>query len=93
MSDPETLFAFVIVVTALAVAILTPQLSREADLWMVEIFAMIIGAVIGSIGFVVFTTNWSSPNAWRSGVFIVIGGLIACYMMRRLFTHGRPPLT
>jgi hypothetical protein len=93
MSDPETLFAFVIIVTALAVAILTPQLSREADLWMVEIFAMIIGAVIGSIGFVVFTTNWSSANAWRSGVFIVIGGLITCYMMKRLFTHGRPPLT
>ena len=89
MSDLEILFAILVIIIAFAAAIFMP-VSREADLWMIDVFAMVIGAVVASMGFLAFTTHWSEPGAWQSGMLITIGALIVCYMMKRWIRHGPP---
>ena len=87
MSDLE-IFALTGIGAAFAAAILVPQVSRVAPLSVINIFAMVSGVLVTSMGFLAFTTNWSEQDAWRSGVLIVTGGLIACYMMKRCSNHG-----
>jgi hypothetical protein len=86
MSDLE-IFALMGIVTALAVTILVPQASRVAPLSVINVFATVLGLLVTSIGFLAFTTNWFEPGAWRSGILIAVGGLIACYMTNRCLTH------
>ena len=76
---------------AFAAAISMPHASRVAPLSVISIFAMVSGVLVTSIGFLAFTTNWFEPGAWRSGVLIAIGGLIACYMMHRCTKQDRLP--
>jgi hypothetical protein len=87
MSDLE-IFALIGIVTGFGAAILIPQVSRVAPLSVINIFAMVSGVLVTSMGFLAFTTNWFEQDAWRSGVLIVTGGLIACYMMQRCTKHG-----
>jgi hypothetical protein len=87
MSDLET-FALVGIAIAFAAAILLPEASRVAPLSVVNIFAMVSGVLFASMGFLAFTTNWFAPDAWRSGVLLVTGALIACYMMKRCTAHN-----
>jgi hypothetical protein len=87
MSDLEFI-ALIGIVAAFAAAILIPQISRVAPLSVITIFAMVSGILVTSMGFLAFNTNWFEPDAWwRSGVLIVVGGLIACYMMNRCTKH------
>jgi hypothetical protein len=88
MSGPEIYFALLVIAIAFAAAIFMP-VSRGADLWTIDIFAMVIGAVVASMGFLAFTTRWSESGAWESGVLIAVGGLIVCYMMNRCARHDR----
>jgi len=88
MSDTEILFAFLAIVLAWGVGVFMP-ISREADLWMVDIFAIVVGSIVASMGFLAFTTHWSESGAWQSAVLIMIGALIVSYMMNRLIKHGR----
>ena len=92
MSDLE-IFALVGIVTALAAAVLIPEASRVAPTSVINIFAMVLGVLVTSMGFLAFTTHWFEPDAWRSGVLIVIGSLIACYMTSRCTKHHPPPLS
>jgi hypothetical protein len=89
MSDLE-LFALTGIITALAAAVLVPQASRVAPLSVINFFATVLGVLATSIGFLAFTTDWYEPGAWRSGILIVLGSLIACYMMNRCIKHNHP---
>ena len=86
MSDLE-IFALTGIGAAFAAAILVPQVSRVAPLSVINIFAMVSGLLVTSMGFLAFNTFWFEPDAWRSGVLIVTGGLIACYMIKRCTKH------
>jgi hypothetical protein len=89
MSDLEV-FALTGIVTALAAAILVPQASRVAPLSVINIFSMVFGLLVTSIGFLAFNTDWFEPGAWWSGVLVVIGSLMACHLMSRCIKHNRP---
>ena len=82
MSDLE-IFALIGIVAAFTVAISIPQVSRVAPLSVINIFGMVSGLLAASMGFLAFTTNWHEQDAWRSGVLLLIGAVIACYMMKR----------
>jgi hypothetical protein len=82
MSDLET-FALIGIVAAFTAAISVPQVSRVAPLSVINIFAMVSGLLFVSMGFLAFSTNWHEQYAWRSGLLIVTGCLMACYMMKR----------
>jgi hypothetical protein len=82
MSDLET-FALIGIGAAFAAAIIIPQASRAAPTSVINIFAMVLGLLVTSMAFLAFNTNWFEQGAWRSGVLIAGGGLIACYMMKR----------
>jgi hypothetical protein len=88
MSDLE-IFALAGIAAALAAAILIPQAAKVAPLSVINIFATVFGVLVSSMGFLAFMTDWSEPNAWRSGVLIVLGIPIACYMMSRCIKHDR----
>jgi hypothetical protein len=51
---------------------------------------MVTGLLVTSMGFLAFNTNWYEQGAWRSGVLIVTGSLIACYMVDHCVKHNRP---
>jgi hypothetical protein len=89
MSELET-FAVIGIVTALAAVIVIPEVSRVAPLSVINIFGMVTGLLVTSIGFLAFNTNWYEQGAWRSGVLIVTGSLIACYMVDHCVKHNRP---
>jgi hypothetical protein len=82
MSDLQ-IFAMIGIVAAFVVAIAIPQMARVAPLSMIHIFAMVSGLLAASMGFLAFTTNWHDQDAWRSAVLLLIGGLIACFMVKR----------
>jgi hypothetical protein len=89
MSDLE-IFALTGIGAAFAAAILVPQVSRVAPLSVINIFGMVTGLLVTSMGFLAFNTNWYEQGAWRSGVLIVTGSLIACYMVDHCVKHNRP---
>jgi hypothetical protein len=89
MSELET-FAVIGIVTALAAVIVIPEVSRVAPLSVINIFGMVTGLLVTSMGFLAFNTNWYEQGAWRSGVLIVTGSLIACYMVDHCVKHNRP---
>jgi hypothetical protein len=76
------IFTLMGIIAAFGVVIFVPQASRVAPLSVINLFAMVSGVVVTSMAFLAFNTNWIEPDAWRSGVLIVIGGLIVGYMNR-----------
>jgi hypothetical protein len=86
MSDLEV-FALIGIVIGLAAALSIPQGLRVAPLSAINIFGMVSGLLVTSIGFLAFSTNWHEEDAWRSAILIVVGGSIAYYMMNRCVKH------
>jgi hypothetical protein len=89
MSDLEV-FALIGIAAGAAAAILIPEASRVAPTSVINIFGMVLGVLVTSMGFLAFTTAWSEPGAWRSGLLLMTGVLIACYMMKRCTKRYRP---
>jgi hypothetical protein len=82
MNDLE-IFALIGIAAAFIATISVPQASRVAPLSVINFFAMVSGLLVSSMGFLAFNTNWHEQDAWRSGVLIATGGLIAWNMMKR----------
>lgn len=86
MNDLQT-FASIGIVAAIVATLSIPQATRAAPFSATSMFALVFGVLVSSAGFLVLNTDWHGPGAWRSGVLIVIGGLLACHMMKRCTQH------
>jgi len=86
MSELE-IFALIGIAAAFTAAISIPQVSRVAPLSVINVYAMVSGLLVSSMGFLAFNTNWHEQYAWRSGILIASGGMIAYYMMKSCTKH------
>ena len=86
MSELQT-FASIGIVAAIAAIFVIPQASRAAPSSVTSMFAMVFGALVSSMGFLAFNTDWYERGAWQSGVLIAVGGLLACHMIKRCTHH------